>query len=108
MKVSHVYMVMECSEKTEGRGAIVSTGISFESEHQALSFVMSRHYTPYAIMGVIPKSERDAKIYVREMSIYVFEDIGDYETEYEDLLREQIKAKALKKLSAKEREALGL
>ena len=89
------YEVTENTDKVEGKGKTVGTGIYFENKSSAIAFVASPHYKPYAVMGIPPKPEY-AKYDVVKRTITVFKDMDEW-CSYDP---EQAKQEALDKLKA--------
>lgn len=107
MKTISYFAVMENTDKTEGRGLCIPTGIGFEREEDALDFVASPSYAKYATMGV-PPSRQWAGAYVNRIAITVFDDLDECEIQFPELEKIRKRKKALAKLTDEERALLGL
>jgi hypothetical protein len=108
METREVYSVLECTDKNEGRGAMVATGVYFKTESSAIDFITSNHYSKYAVMGVIPRSNKEASLYCRLVVISVYDDLNDYNQNSKEMVTKRLKVSALNKLTNEEKEALGL
>ncbi len=105
MYILEAFEVTENTDKTEGRGSTVGTGICFLEEKEAIKFVVSDHYKPYSPMGFGVGKEH-AKYNVEKRVLAVYQDMVDYEKNYEEYQQEKI-LKAIKdKLTEAELEIL--
>jgi hypothetical protein len=64
------YAVTENTDKTEGRGRNVDTGIGFMEEADAVAFVSSSAYRKYAVSGFVPRNTPRAYVGKRHLRIY--------------------------------------
>lgn len=98
-----VYGIFENTDKTEGRGASIFTGITFRYNVDALNYVKSPEYAKdFGVMG-FPGTESD----VRPMTIYLVEDATRDIKALSAIGKERAIAKVLAKLTNEERALLG-
>jgi len=98
------FEVMKNSDRTEGRGPLLGTGIAFINKDDAVTFAESKEYADrWGVMGT-PGGEHD----VWEREVVVFNDYAEFNREYPQHERERLKRQALKKLTQEERVALGV
>jgi hypothetical protein len=106
MKTIRYFEVTENTEKMEGRGSTVSTGIAFSMKRDAIDFASSDRYKKYAVMGVV--NPEYAKHDVKEREIIVYDDITDYDENCGEAKKLKALKKAREKLTKEELELLGL
>lgn len=106
MQTITFWEVLENADKVEGKGSMVGTGIAFPSKEAAVAFASSKHYKPYAVMGIINKEY--AMYDVKEKCITIFSSMEDFENNFEAHKKEVIRQRAINKLTKEERDALGI
>jgi len=98
------WQVLKNTDTTEGRGPMVPTDLAFTLEASALAFVKSDHYAKrWGVMGT-PGSD----YCVKEVTLFVYDSIDEYDQNTPERLRERKRQAALRKLSAEDRQVLGL
>ena len=89
------------SDTTEGRGPTIVKGYARNAEI-AHAIVRDKRYARYCVMGV--QTTNDYKYMTVPVTIRIFESVEDFFHNS----KEEIRKRALAKLSADEREALGV
>jgi hypothetical protein len=107
MKKIKVFSILECSDKNEGRGRMEDTGVYFDNELDAKSFISSAHYKKYAVMGVIPNGQY-ISTYYKEKTIIIYDSLKDFRENDSALVKLRLIESAKSKLSKEERQALGI
>jgi len=102
MKETTFYEIMENTDKTEGKGREIGTGIWFNLEKDALEFCSSSRYSKFAVMGYVSKDY--AKYHYKKIYRTIYESLEEYDNYSKD---EKIK-NALNKLTDDEKKLLGL
>lgn len=97
-----VFSVQYNTDKVEGRGRQIDTGIYFTKQKDAEEFECSQRYKKYACMGIVGNTSYN----VKEKVINVFDSLEDFDNSDFSLVEER--DKALSKLTQREREVLGL
>lgn len=100
MNVINCFEVYGHTDTTEGRGPMCVVA-RFSNYGAAVDFVKSKVYSNWCVMGVQSKSDIEN---IKETKIVVMDSAG----EWGDVKKEQLKAKALAKLTKEECEVLGL
>jgi len=104
MKQHNYFQVLKNRDTTEGRGPMMSTGIGFATESEALKFVTGEVYAKrFGVQGT-PGSEHC----IEETTLFVYDHADEYVSMAEVVDKEKRRRAALKKLSTEERELLGL
>ena len=106
MKSIEIFSITGNTDKTEGRGREIDTGISFTTEAAAIEFAKSKHYGQFAVMGYV--NQEYAKYNVSHKVFDVFDSMKDYETNHPKAIKENKRLAALAKLTDEEKELLGL
>ena len=100
MKTVKVFEVMGHTDTAEGRGPMKVVA-RFSNQTAAAEFVTSPAYSQYCVMGY--QSIADLAN-IHETDLIIFDTIN----EVHEMMREELRASAIAKLSKAEREALGL
>jgi hypothetical protein len=100
------FEILQNSDKTEGRGKMTSTGIVFENEEDAIDFVTSDRYGKFAVMGHVDRKRAHAHYNYKQIDLYIYTSIGDYDENSERLELEKKKSNALAKLTQEDIEVL--
>lgn len=101
METINLVQITSNSDTTEGRGYTIVHGYARNNE-VAHGIVRDKRYARYCCMGV--QSPDDYKYMTGPATIKIFDSVEDFFNNTKD----EIKKRALAKLSAAEREALGL
>lgn len=100
MQVIKCFEVMGNTDTTEGRGPMKVVA-RFSDKGEATKFVKSKVYSKWCVMGY--QSESDVNN-IREATLTIMDTVE----EFSQAETEELKAKALAKLTAEERRILGL
>jgi len=104
MKQHNYFQVLKNIDTTEGRGPMLPTDIGFTTEDAALEFVKSNTYAKkFGVMGT-PGSD----YCVDEVTLFVYDSVDEFMNKNPEVEQEKKRRTALKKLSAEERQLLGL
>ena len=101
MQTIKCFEVMGNTDTTEGRGPMKVVA-RFSDYDEAVKYVKSKAYAQWCVMGY--QNEKTDLNNIREATICILDTVE----ELFDMNREELKAKALAKLTKAEREALGL
>ena len=101
MQTIKCFEVMGNTDTTEGRGPMKVVA-RFSNSEAATKYVKSKAYAQWCVMGY--QNEKTDLNNIREVTICILDTVE----ELVDMNREELKAKALAKLTKAEREALGL
>jgi len=98
------FAIMANSDTTEGRGPMFFTGVGFKHKSDAISFARGTIYANlWGVMGT-PGDQ----YCVKEMTVTMYDTLKECEDRIPEKLKEDRRLAALRKLSAEDREALGL
>ncbi len=100
MQAIKCFEVMGHTDTTEGRGPLKVVA-RFSTYEVAEQYVKSKAYSRWCVMGC--QSADDIKK-IHEATVMVLDTVGELEQMY----TEEVRARALSKLSAEERKVLGL
>ena len=101
MQVIKCFEVMGNTDTTEGRGPMKVVA-RFTNREAATLYVKSKAYAQWCVMGY--QNEKTDLNNIREATLTILERVE----ELEQMELEELKARALAKLTEKERKALGL
>lgn len=100
MKKIECFKVMGNTDTTEGRGPMI-VAARFSTREAAESFVKSPSYAKWCVMGIM--SENDLRN-IKEETIVILDSLDEMKM----LAKEELKIRALAKLTSEEKLALGL
>lgn len=99
-----VYAIMADQDRTEGRGGLYFTGLTFDTKACATKFVQSDLYAQkWGVMGT-----HGGEYNIREMTITMYNSYEEARKKFPEYENAQRRQKALDKLTQEDREALGL
>jgi hypothetical protein len=101
MEIVEFTQIMSNSDTMEGKGHTIVHGYTRNAEI-ARAIVSDKRFARYCVMGV--QSPDDYKYMTKSVTIKIFESVDDFFHNS----KEEIRKRALAKLSAAEREALGV
>jgi len=101
MQTTTCHMITCNTDRTEGRGRKVDTGIAFTDEESALAFVDSDFYKPFGCMGT-----KGSKHDITRKTISIFDTLQDYAENNAEAKEQKLAEEAKEKLTPEELNAL--
>ena len=103
MRTTEYFAITANSDTTEGRGHKFDTGVVFTNEADAIAFATSSRYKRWGVQGTV-----GSKYDVRKCTTHIFDRLEDFDANWDTVQKVEQREKALAKLTAEDRKALGL